>query len=135
MSASKCGRRESNRSGSNFGVHHGPLSSCFKPTGETVPLYQKIENQIGAHGCVCVAVVCTGPGIPILRSQSAHPLDPLSPTEIAVAIATVRAAGATPKVCSPSIFVVLQISQVELNLGIHYVSHALHIAMPLQESS
>ena len=35
---------------------------------------------------------------PILRSQSAHPLDPLSPTEIAVAIATVRAAGETPEV-------------------------------------
>lgn len=36
--------------------------------------------------------------MPILRSQSAHPLDPLSPTEIAVAIATVRAAGETPEV-------------------------------------
>lgn len=34
----------------------------------------------------------------VLRSQSAHPLDPLSPTEIAVAIATVRAAGETPEV-------------------------------------
>jgi primary-amine oxidase len=34
----------------------------------------------------------------VLRSQSAHPLDPLSPTELAVAIATVRAAGETPEV-------------------------------------
>ena len=30
--------------------------------------------------------------------QSIHPLDPLVPAEIAVAIATVRAAGATPEV-------------------------------------
>jgi hypothetical protein len=40
----------------------------------------------------------SGSQLPILRSQSAHPLDPLSPTEIAVAIATVRAAGETPEV-------------------------------------
>ena len=32
------------------------------------------------------------------KSQSAHPLDPLSPTEIAVAINHVRAAGETPEV-------------------------------------
>ena len=39
-------------------------------------------------------------GIPIpLRAQSSHPLDPLSATEIKVAVATVRAAGATPEVC------------------------------------
>ena len=41
---------------------------------------------------------CTGSQMLILRPQSAHPLDPLSPTEIAVAIATVRAAGETPEV-------------------------------------
>lgn len=32
------------------------------------------------------------------RAQSRHPLDPLSAAEIAVAVATVRAAGATPEV-------------------------------------
>ncbi|KAK7855569.1 copper methylamine oxidase [Quercus suber] len=32
------------------------------------------------------------------RNQASHPLDPLSATEISVAIATVRAAGATPEV-------------------------------------
>ncbi|GAA0162884.1 oxidase [Lithospermum erythrorhizon] len=32
------------------------------------------------------------------RAQTSHPLDPLSPAEIAVAISTVRAAGATPEV-------------------------------------
>nr|PNR49677.1 hypothetical protein PHYPA_011573 [Physcomitrium patens] len=33
----------------------------------------------------------------VLRTQSVHPLEPLSPTEIAVAVATVRAAGETPQ--------------------------------------
>ena len=38
----------------------------------------------------------------LLRPQSCHPLDPLSPAEIVVAIATVRAAGATPEVSEDS---------------------------------
>lgn len=33
-----------------------------------------------------------------MRAQSRHPLDPLSSAEISVAVATVRAAGATPEV-------------------------------------
>ncbi|WKA08745.1 hypothetical protein VitviT2T_026441 [Vitis vinifera] len=38
-------------------------------------------------------------GIQIMtRAQTCHPLDPLSATEISVAVATVRAAGATPEV-------------------------------------
>ena len=41
-------------------------------------------------------------GIPIMtRAQRSHPLDPLSAAEIAVAAATVRAAGRTPEVCQP----------------------------------
>ncbi|KAJ8438534.1 hypothetical protein Cgig2_024623 [Carnegiea gigantea] len=37
-------------------------------------------------------------GLPVmLRAQTSHPLDPLSATEIKVAVATVRAAGATPE--------------------------------------
>lgn len=32
------------------------------------------------------------------RHQTSHPLDPLTPAEISVAVATVRAAGATPEV-------------------------------------
>jgi primary-amine oxidase len=35
------------------------------------------------------------------RAQRSHPLDPLSAAEIAVAVATVRAAGRTPEVCQP----------------------------------
>jgi primary-amine oxidase len=38
------------------------------------------------------------------RAQRSHPLDPLSAAEIAVAVATVRAAGRTPEVCHPTTF-------------------------------
>lgn len=34
----------------------------------------------------------------MMRAQTKHPLDPLSAAEISVAVATVRAAGATPEV-------------------------------------
>lgn len=34
----------------------------------------------------------------MLRAQTCHPLDPLTVAEISVAVATVRAAGATPEV-------------------------------------
>lgn len=34
----------------------------------------------------------------MVRAQTSHPLDPLSAAEISVAVATVRAAGATPEV-------------------------------------
>lgn len=34
------------------------------------------------------------------RPQTSHPLDPLSAAEISVAVATVRAAGATPEVAN-----------------------------------
>ena len=46
--------------------------------------------------------VFAGAGISVPLVQSAHPLDPLSPTEIAVAISTVRTAGSTPEVYSSS---------------------------------
>lgn len=42
-----------------------------------------------------------GTGLPLpsmLRAQTRHPLDPLIAAEISVAVATVRAAGATPEV-------------------------------------
>lgn len=39
------------------------------------------------------------PGLPSLfRAQTRHPLEPLAAAEISVAVATVRAAGATPEV-------------------------------------
>lgn len=34
----------------------------------------------------------------MVRAQTSHPFDPLSAAEISVAVATVRAAGATPEV-------------------------------------
>ena len=39
----------------------------------------------------------------MLRAQSRHPLDPLSAAEISVAVATVRAAGATPEVVTAAV--------------------------------
>ena len=39
----------------------------------------------------------------MVRPQSRHPLEPLSPAEISVAVATVRAAGATPEVVNSTV--------------------------------
>lgn len=39
----------------------------------------------------------------MLRPQSRHPLEPLSAAEISVAVATVRAAGATPEVVNSTV--------------------------------
>lgn len=39
------------------------------------------------------------------RAQRFHPLDPLSAAEIAVAVATVRAAGKSPEVCLTKYFI------------------------------
>lgn len=41
------------------------------------------------------------------RPQSSHPLDPLTAAEISVAVATVRAAGATPEVVSYAMLCIL----------------------------
>lgn len=41
----------------------------------------------------------------MMRAQTSHPLDPLSAAEISVAVATVRAAGATPEVNYKIIFI------------------------------
>lgn len=40
----------------------------------------------------------------MFRAQTRHPLDPLAAAEISVAVATVRAAGATPEVVFCVIF-------------------------------
>lgn len=40
----------------------------------------------------------------MLRVQTKHPLDPLSAAEISIAVATVRAAGATPEVHNGVLF-------------------------------
>lgn len=40
----------------------------------------------------------------MLRAETKHPLDPLSAAEISIAVATVRAAGATPEVHNGFIF-------------------------------
>lgn len=47
----------------------------------------------------------------MMRAQTCHPLDPLTPAEISVAVATVRAAGKTPEVVS------LQFNLFSFDLG------------------
>ena len=55
-------------------------------------------------GWLMVFVVLCSAVIPVmLRAQTSHPLDPLSAAEISVAVATVRAAGATPEVITYAI--------------------------------
>lgn len=48
----------------------------------------------------------------MLRAQTKHPFDPLSATEISVAVATVRAAGATPEVVSALLIVFFFFSRI-----------------------
>lgn len=48
---------------------------------------------------ICKIIVYSGIQI-MLRAETKHPLDPLSAAEISIAVATVRAAGATPEVHS-----------------------------------
>ncbi|KAI7729153.1 hypothetical protein M8C21_022046, partial [Ambrosia artemisiifolia] len=56
-------------------------------------------------------------GIQILtRAQTSHPLDPLSAAEIKVAVATVRAAGATPEVRDGMRFVEVVLSEPDKNI-------------------
>ncbi|KAL2903364.1 Primary amine oxidase [Bienertia sinuspersici] len=52
----------------------------------------------GSHLIYLSLSHCSFIGVPLpLRARTSHPLDPLSATEIKVAVATVRAAGATPE--------------------------------------
>lgn len=52
------------------------------------------------HDLLEIALCCDrDTGIPVMpRTETKHPLDPLSAAEISVAVATVRAAGANPEV-------------------------------------
>ncbi|CAL9121399.1 unnamed protein product [Musa acuminata var. zebrina] len=56
-------------------------------------------------------------GIPVMmRAQTSHPLDPLSSAEISVAVATVRAAGATPEVRDGMRFIEVVLLEPEKNI-------------------
>jgi Cu2+-containing amine oxidase len=50
------------------------------------------------------------------RAQRCHPLDPLSAAEIAVAVATVRAAGRSPEVCQQKKHILLHTILNNMNL-------------------
>eukprot|EP01018_Ginkgo_biloba_P026426 Gb_15152 [translate_table: standard] len=54
-----------------------------------------------------------GAGVPTMRAQTSHPLDPLSPAEIAVAISTVRAAGETAQVRDGMRFIEVVLNEPE----------------------
>ncbi|KAK6148305.1 hypothetical protein DH2020_019227 [Rehmannia glutinosa] len=59
----------------------------------------------------------TTKGIQIMtRAQTKHPLDPLSATEISVAVGTVRAAGATPEVRDSMRFIEVVLLEPEKNV-------------------
>ncbi|KAG6473742.1 copper methylamine oxidase-like [Zingiber officinale] len=63
------------------------------------------------------AAKASAKGTPIMmRAQSRHPLDPLSAAEISVAIATVRAAGATPEVRDSMRFVEVVLLEPEKSI-------------------
>ncbi|XP_031384795.1 uncharacterized protein LOC116198713 [Punica granatum] len=64
-----------------------------EPAHNALPLHP-IEVLPGSH-----PTTPAPKGLPIMvKSHTSHPLDPLSAAEISVAVATVRAAGATPEV-------------------------------------
>lgn len=52
----------------------------------------------------------------MLRAQTKHPLDPLSAAEISVAVATVRAAGATPEVINYKSILLLKSISIYLHI-------------------
>ncbi|KAJ8476383.1 hypothetical protein OPV22_020110 [Ensete ventricosum] len=52
----------------------------------------------------------------VMRAQTSHPLDPLSAAEILVAVATVRAAGATPEVRDGMRFIEVVLLEPEKNV-------------------
>ncbi|XP_018682593.2 amine oxidase [copper-containing] zeta, peroxisomal isoform X2 [Musa acuminata AAA Group] len=52
----------------------------------------------------------------VMRAQNSHPLDPLSAAEILVAVATVRAAGATPEVRDGMRFIEVVLLEPEKNV-------------------
>lgn len=45
------------------------------------------------------------------RAQTSHPLDPLTAVEITVALATVRAAGATPEVLITNFLIIVSLKK------------------------
>ncbi|KAH7444885.1 hypothetical protein KP509_02G095800 [Ceratopteris richardii] len=69
-----------------------------------------LSHNFGSSSLVSGSVPYKGT---LLRAHSSHPLDPLSPAEIAVAVATVRAAGATPEVRDGMRFIEIVLNEPE----------------------
>lgn len=68
--------------------------------GEKLMMLNPYRTFVMNRTCSKYLVQCfVYSGIQVMtRAQTKHPLDPLSATEISVAVATVRAAGTTPEV-------------------------------------
>ncbi|CAD6260532.1 unnamed protein product [Miscanthus lutarioriparius] len=92
------------------------------PVGKVVAL---AASAAGTSGAVIEEIAAVQPttakasskGIPIMtRAQRCHPLDPLSAAEIAVAVATVRAAGRSPEERDSMRFVEVVLLEPEKNV-------------------
>ncbi|KAG8378792.1 hypothetical protein BUALT_Bualt07G0021800 [Buddleja alternifolia] len=91
--------------GGSTGVVHRESASASAGADWNVPS-AVVEDQASKKGAAVVSLIRPEPSsnaankvIPsMIRAQTKHPLDPLSAAEISVAVATVRAAGATPEV-------------------------------------
>lgn len=63
---------------------------------------KSLKSSLESSGTYTAAATSASPaaggGVPLSRPPLVHPLDPLSAAEVAVAVATVRAAGATPEI-------------------------------------
>ncbi|PWA72499.1 copper amine oxidase [Artemisia annua] len=84
------------------------------PSDDVILLDQKVVSVTDPNANAAAA---SNKGIQSLtRAQTSHPLDPLSAAEIKVAVATVRAAGATPEVRDGMRFVEVVLSEPEKNV-------------------
>uniref|UniRef100_A0A453NZP1 Amine oxidase n=1 Tax=Aegilops tauschii subsp. strangulata TaxID=200361 RepID=A0A453NZP1_AEGTS len=100
---------EEKAQGCRSGAAAGKAASPVKPNSGAV-----MEEITDSPSTTAKA---SSKGIPIMtRAQRSHPLDPLSAAEIAVAVATVRAAGRTPEVRDSMRFVEVVLLEPEKNV-------------------
>ena len=108
----------------SFAAYHaGGELGCGELSIVLIPLGNDALCQLG-NGLFEIAAAVqpttakvSSKGIPIMtRAQRSHPLDPLSAAEIAVAIATVRAAGKSPEERDGMRFVEVVLLEPEKNV-------------------
>ncbi|GJS98240.1 copper amine oxidase [Tanacetum coccineum] len=95
-------------------LDHDVIKNDQKRNNNNTPVVVSVVNTTDPPNANNAA---SGKGIQSLtRAQTSHPLDPLSAAEIKVAVATVRAAGATPEVRDGMRFVEVVLSEPEKNV-------------------